>query len=105
MKRITIASNSCLRAVFGIKMKDSHMKANIPTPIIKSYYDKAVLENYQHLWTSRTLFGPSSSQISEQMATNSPLTTINGTVHFKKCKQLFEGHHLLFLRDIWWSKF
>ncbi len=29
----------------------------------------------------------------------------NGTAHFKKGKQLFEYHHLLLLRDIWWSKF
>ncbi len=29
----------------------------------------------------------------------------NGTVRFKKCKQLFENQHLLFLRDIWCSKF
>jgi hypothetical protein len=26
----------------------------------------------------------------------------NATVPFKKCKQLFEYHHLLLLRDIWW---
>jgi hypothetical protein len=30
---------------------------------------------------------------------------MNGTVHFKKCKQLFEYQHLLLLRDIWWSKY
>jgi hypothetical protein len=29
----------------------------------------------------------------------------NGTVRFKKCKQLFEYQHLLFLRYIWRSKF
>jgi hypothetical protein len=29
----------------------------------------------------------------------------NGTAHFKKCKKIFEHHHLLLLRDIWWSKF
>ncbi len=29
----------------------------------------------------------------------------NGTVSFKKSKQLFEYQHLLILRDIWWSKF
>ncbi len=28
----------------------------------------------------------------------------NGTVHFTKCKQLFEYQHLLLLRDICWSK-
>jgi len=27
---------------------------------------------------------------------------VNGTVRFKKCKQLFEHQHLLLLRDIWW---
>jgi hypothetical protein len=31
--------------------------------------------------------------------------SLNGTVHFKKGKQLFEYHHLLLLRDIWWTKF
>ncbi len=30
---------------------------------------------------------------------------INGTAHFKKCKQLFEYQDLLLFRDIWWSKF
>jgi len=30
---------------------------------------------------------------------------LNGTAHFKKCKQLFEYQHLLLLKDIWWSKF
>jgi hypothetical protein len=30
---------------------------------------------------------------------------INGTMHFKKCKQLLEHQHLLSLRDMWWSKF
>jgi len=30
---------------------------------------------------------------------------LNGTGHFKKCKQLFEYQHLLLLIDIWWSKF
>jgi len=34
-----------------------------------------------------------------------PETGINGTVHFKKCKQLFGYQHLLLLRDIWWSNF
>jgi hypothetical protein len=29
----------------------------------------------------------------------------NGTMHFKKCKQLFEYLHLLLLRDIWWFIF
>jgi len=29
----------------------------------------------------------------------------NRTVRFKKCEQLFEYQHLLFLRDIWCSKF
>ncbi len=29
----------------------------------------------------------------------------NATARFKKCKQLFEYQHLLFLRDSWWSKF
>jgi hypothetical protein len=28
----------------------------------------------------------------------------NGTVCFKKCKQLFAYQHLLLIRDIWWSK-
>jgi hypothetical protein len=28
----------------------------------------------------------------------------NGTVHFRKCKQLLEYQHLLLLRDIWCSK-
>jgi hypothetical protein len=26
----------------------------------------------------------------------------NGTMRFKKCKQLFEHQHLLLLRDMWW---
>ncbi len=30
---------------------------------------------------------------------------LNGTAHFKKCKQLFVYQHLLLLGDIWWSKF
>ncbi len=34
-----------------------------------------------------------------------PETGTNGTVHFKKCKQLFEYQQILLLRDIWWSKF
>ncbi len=29
----------------------------------------------------------------------------NGIANFKKYKQLFEYHHLLWLRDIWWSRF
>jgi hypothetical protein len=29
---------------------------------------------------------------------------VNGTVHLKKCKQLFECQHLLLLRDIWSPK-
>jgi hypothetical protein len=29
---------------------------------------------------------------------------INGTVHFKNVKKLFEYQHLLLLRDMWWSK-
>ncbi len=28
----------------------------------------------------------------------------NRATHFKKCQQLFEYQHLLFLRTIWWSK-
>jgi hypothetical protein len=28
----------------------------------------------------------------------------NGTVRFKKCKQLLENKHFLLIRDIWWSK-
>ncbi len=31
--------------------------------------------------------------------------TIDGTAHYKNCKQFFEYQHLLLLRDIWWSKF
>jgi hypothetical protein len=31
-------------------------------------------------------------------------TAQNGKAHFKKCKQLFEYQHLLFLRDIWWGQ-
>jgi hypothetical protein len=33
------------------------------------------------------------------------LCNTNGTAHFKNHKQLLEYHHLLSLRDIWWSKF
>jgi hypothetical protein len=29
----------------------------------------------------------------------------NGTMHFKKCKQLFKCQHLLLFRDIWRLKF
>ncbi len=29
----------------------------------------------------------------------------NGTMHFKKCKQLFGYQLLLLLRAVWWSKF
>jgi hypothetical protein len=31
-------------------------------------------------------------------------SSLDGTVRFKDCKQLFEYQHLLLLRDIWWSK-
>ena len=48
MKRITTASNSCLRAACGYKIKDIstkdlHKEANILTPNQKSFYDKAVM--------------------------------------------------------------
>jgi len=48
MKRITSSSNSCLRAVFGYKIKDIstvdlHKEADILTPYQKSFYDKAVM--------------------------------------------------------------
>ena len=48
MKRVTTASCSCLRAVFGYKIKDIsteelHKEADILTPNQKSVYDKAVV--------------------------------------------------------------
>ena len=48
MKRVTTASCSCLRAVFGYKIKDIsteelHKEADILTPNQKSVYDKAVI--------------------------------------------------------------
>jgi hypothetical protein len=33
------------------------------------------------------------------------MALVNGRVHVKKHKQLFEYKHLLLLKDIWWSKF
>ncbi len=30
---------------------------------------------------------------------------VNGTAHFKNCKQLFEYQHLLLIKDNCWSKF
>ena len=47
-KNITIASNSCLRATFGYKIKDIstkdlHIKADVLTPNQKSFFDKAVM--------------------------------------------------------------
>ncbi len=33
------------------------------------------------------------------------ILVVNGTAHFKKHKQLYEYKHILFLRDIWWTKF
>jgi hypothetical protein len=32
------------------------------------------------------------------------MLVLNGTEHFKNCKQLIECQDLLLLRDIWWSK-
>jgi hypothetical protein len=41
------------------------------------------------------------------LGANASITTgdYNATMHFKRFKQWFEYHHLLLLRDIWWSKF
>ena len=48
LQRLTTASNSCLRAALGYKIKDIstsalHSKANILTPYQRSFYDKALI--------------------------------------------------------------
>jgi hypothetical protein len=48
LQRLTIASNSCLRAALGYKIKDIstsllHTKANVLTPFQRSFYDKAMI--------------------------------------------------------------
>jgi len=47
MKRLTVASNSCLRAALGYRIKDIstvdlHLKAGILTPYQRGFYDKAI---------------------------------------------------------------
>jgi hypothetical protein len=48
LQRLTTASNSCLRAALGYKIKDIstsliHTKANVLTPYQRSFYDKAMI--------------------------------------------------------------
>jgi len=55
-----------------------------------------VMTGIRHLWPD---------MLSEQRYfDHGDLQAENGTVRFKKCKQLFEYQHLVLLRDICWSK-
>jgi len=84
MKRLTSSSNACLRVVFAYQIKDIftsdlYKEADILTPFLKAYYDKAfiyVLENPQQLQTSGTLHGFASSVSPQQATRNIPPSAV-----------------------------
>jgi len=57
MKRVTISSCTCLRAVFGYRIKDISTK-DLPKPEISLWKGSNVLENHYQLRTAGTLHGP-----------------------------------------------